>query len=285
VKTFFKLTGAFLLFFLAVIFLFLTVGSGYKSLPFINTNTFTATYNIAGRLEPLVNSISDRTSKEDRFNKIIVHIDELVQGSDAYKNYLRASIFNETVNLNITDDKLVEYTLLVIRNKANVGLAQVGPSGADKGFIDRWLEKTGTSEYDLLNEDELNVKVKDAFVVDRQIFEVKENYEYIKVNFGIECATNPRYCDAIWTDKAAVRQITQDPGMGDSRDHQTRIWNLNCNQAGSVENDFKEHELLEYNIVSARNVCPKEQVELSYEEVMEKLNTFKSFDSRSLYTK
>lgn len=273
-KIFFKLTLIFLLFFTAVIFLYLTVASGYKSFPFINRNTFSTSYKIAGSLEPIVSSFSDRQSKEERFNKVIDRLDELVEGSDEYKNYLRASIFNETVRLNIGDDKLVEYALLVVNNKANVGLAQVGPSGLNQGFIDRWLEKTGKSEYDLLTQDELNIKVKDAFVVDRQIFEIPENYEYIKQNFGLECATAPRNCKEIWTNKVALRQVTQDPGFDGIEDHQTRIWNLTCNQAGLKDQDFKDHSLLEYNILESRNICKQDQLELTYSQVMEQLRKF-----------
>src|SRR5690606_29054719 len=143
------------------------------------------------------------------FFKAVETIDYLIDGSDAYKNYLRASIFNETVNANIGDDKLIEFIALAIRSKANVGISQVGPSGQEDGFVDRWLLKHGFTENDLLNNFEVNILAKDAYVIERQIGEIESNYAYVKNTFGLDCALDPRNCTELWTNKEALIQVTQ----------------------------------------------------------------------------
>lgn len=227
------------------------------SLFFISTFVYTQLFFLNDE-DSFVRTFLQQTHKQDRFFSTVKYIDTLVDGGEAYKNYLRASIFNETANSNVGDDYFVEYIALLVRNRANVGIAQVGPSGSEKGFVDRWLSIYGYTYTDLLNNDELNVRVKDAYVVDRQILEIPHTYAYVKNNFGLSCALNPRHCDELWTDKDALRVITQDSGHNDSQkieDHHTRIYSLTCNQAGSRRSDFINHDVLKYNIIGGRNIC------------------------------
>lgn len=269
-----KYIGVLSLYALSGIFLWLFLSDSYPTLSTSRSSFLNPSYRSSNALDPILVNLTNRKSTETVFFDVMSNIDEHVVGSPEYKNYLRATIYNEAHNLNVGDDGLVEYALLLIRNRANVGIAQVGPSGSNDGFIDRWLENNGYNSFDLLTRDELAIIVKDAYVVDRQIFEVDENFEYIKQNFGINCANDPRNCGEIWTNKVAVRKITQDPGSDKVEDHHTRIWNFNCNQAGLFETDFNDYELIGYNIVPDRNVCDESQTELSNRDVNKILEKF-----------